>query len=68
MDKDEIGFILVFVILLGGLILIVFINRWQNGFKTDREICEENGGAYIEDLTSHHRDKCMYGLKGEVNE
>lgn len=54
MNKEEIGFILVFVITLGGMILIVFINSWQNGFKTDREICEENGGVYIEDLSSHH--------------
>ena len=63
--KETLGFILLFVIMVGGLILIVFINSWQNGFKTDRQICEENGGAYIEDLSAHNQHKCMYSFKGK---
>lgn len=65
LDKETLGFIVLFVIMVGGLILIVFVNSWQNGFKTDRQICEENGGVYIEDLSAHNQHKCMYGLKGE---
>ena len=65
LDKETLGFILLFVIMIGGLILIAFVNSWQNGFKTDRQICEENGGVYIEDLSAHNQHKCMYGLKGE---
>ena len=65
MDKETLGFILLFVIMVGGLILIAFTNSWQNSFKTDRQICEENGGVYIEDLSAHNQHKCMYGLKGE---
>ena len=64
-DKEILGFILLFVIMVGGLILIVFVNSWQNGFKTNRQICEENGGVYIEDLSAHNQHKCMYGLKGK---
>ena len=63
--KEMLGFTLVGILLFGSLVLIVFINSWQNGFKTDRELCEENGGVYIEDLSAHHRNQCMYGLKGE---
>ena len=64
-NKEMLGFTLLFVIMLGGIILIVFVDSWQNGFKTDRQICEENGGVYIEDLSAHNRHQCMYGLKGE---
>lgn len=63
MNKETLGFILLFVIMVGGLILIAFTNSWQNSFKTDRKICEENGGVYIEDLSAHNQHKCMYGLK-----
>lgn len=63
--KETLGFTLLFVIMVGGLILIAFVNSWQNDFKTDRQICEENGGVYIEDLSAHNQHKCMYGLKGE---
>lgn len=63
--KETLEFILLFVIFVGGMILIVFVNSWQNGFKTNRQICEENGGVYIEDLSAHNQHKCMYGLKGQ---
>lgn len=63
--KEELGFILLFVIMICGMILIVFINSYQNDFKTDRQICEENGGVYIEDLSAHNQHQCVYGLKGE---
>ena len=63
--KEELGFILLFVIMIFVVLLIAFINGWQNGFKTDRQICEENGGIYIEDLSAHNQHQCMYGLKGE---
>ena len=63
--KDALFFILLFIILFGVMILIVFINSWENGFKTERQICEENGGVYIEDLSAHNQHQCMYGLKGE---
>ena len=63
--KEKLGFILLCVIMVGGLILILFVNCWQNDFKTDWQICEENGGVYIEDLSAHNQHKCMYGLKGE---
>lgn len=65
LGKETLGFIVLFIIMVGGLILIAFVNSWQNGFKTDRQICEENGGVYIEDLSAHNQHKCMYGLKGE---
>jgi hypothetical protein len=65
-DKKEILFFILFGIFLAGtMILIVFIESWENGFKTERQICEENGGVYIEDLSSHNQHQCMYGLKGE---
>lgn len=63
--KEMLGFILLFIIMVGGMILIVFVNSYQNGFKNGRQICEENGGVYIEDLSAHNQHKCMYGLKGE---
>ena len=63
--KETLGFILLFIIMVGGMILIVFVNSLQNGFKTNRQICEENGGVYIEDLSAHNQHQCMYGLKGE---
>lgn len=64
-EKETLGFILLFVIMVGGIILIVFLNSRQNGFKTDKQICEENGGIYIEDLSAHNQHQCMYGLKGK---
>lgn len=64
-NEETLGFILLFVVLVCWLILVVFVNSWQNDFKTDRQICEENGGVYIEDLSAHNQHKCMYGLKGE---
>lgn len=63
--KDAFWLILLFVIIVCGMILIVFVDSWQNGFKTGRQICEENGGVYIEDLSAHNQNQCMYGLKGE---
>ena len=53
---------ILFIILLFSMIGIVFINSWENDFKTPRQICEENGGVYIEDLSAHNQNKCMYGL------
>ena len=53
---------IIFIILVIGMIAIVFINSWENDFKTPRQICEENGGVYIEDLSAHNQHKCMYGL------
>lgn len=64
-NEETLGFILLFVVMICWLILVVFVNSWQNDFKTDRQICEENGGVYIEDLSAHNQHKCMYGLKGE---
>lgn len=63
--KETLGFILLFVIMVGGIVLIAFINSWGNDFKTARQICEENSGVYIEDLSAHHQHQCMYGLKGD---
>jgi hypothetical protein len=63
--KETLGFILLFVIMIGGIILIIFVNSWQNDFKTDRQICEENGGVFVEELSAHNQNQCIYGLKGE---
>lgn len=60
--KEETWWIIIFVVMVVSMILIVFINSWQNGFKNQRQICEENGGVYIEDLSAHNQNKCMYGL------
>lgn len=65
MEEETLGFILLFVVMICWLILVVFVNSWQNDFKTDKQMCEENGGVYIEDLSAHNQHKCMYGLKGE---
>lgn len=64
-DREDIGFVLVIITIVVGVILIAFINGWENDFKSPRQLCEENGGVYIEDLSPHHQNKCMYGLKGD---
>ena len=63
--KETLGFILLFIIAVCAMILIVYVESWQNDFKTDRQRCEENGGVYIEDLSAHNQHQCIYGLKGE---
>lgn len=63
--KEETWWLIIFVVMVVSMILMVFINSWQNGFKTQRQICEENGGVYIEDLSAHNQHQCMYYLKGE---
>ncbi len=63
--KETLWFILLFIVMLGGIILIVFVNSLLNDFKTNRQICEENGGIYIEDFSFHNQNQCMYGFKGE---
>lgn len=65
-DREDIGWALVIITIVVGIILIAFINCWENDFKSPRQICEENGGVYIEDLSAYNQHKCMYGLKGGV--
>lgn len=62
-DREDICWLLFIIIIVVGSILIIFINCWENDFKSPRELCEENGGVYIEDLSAHNQNKCMYGLK-----
>lgn len=65
-EKEETLFFILFGIFLAGVIvLLIFIQCLEKDFKTDRQICEENGGVYIEDLSSHNQHQCMYGLKGK---
>lgn len=62
-DREDIAWALFIIIIVVGVILIIFINAWENDFKSPRQLCEENGGVYIEDLSAHNQNKCMYGLK-----
>lgn len=62
-DREDIGWLLFIIIILVGSILIIFINAREDDFKSPRQLCEENGGVYIEDLSAHNQNKCMYGLK-----
>lgn len=64
-DREDIGWALVIITIVVGIILIAFINGWENDFKSSRQLCEENGGVYIEDLSANNQHKCMYGLKGD---
>ena len=66
--KEEVWWVIITITMIVSLILIVFIDSWLNGFKTQRQICEENGGVYIEDLSSHNQHKCIYNLKGNDKE
>ena len=60
--QEETWWLIFIIVVTMSVILIVFINSWQNGFKTTRQLCEENGGIYIEDLSAHNQNKCMYSL------
>jgi len=57
-------FILPLILIISAIILII-VNKAENNWKTDRQICEENGGVYIEDLSAHNQNKCMYGLNNK---
>ena len=46
-DREYIGWALVIITIVVGIILIAFINIWENDFKSPRQLCEENGGVYI---------------------
>ena len=61
-EKNFFIFILPLILIISAILLII-VNKAENNWKTDRQICEENGGVYIEDLSVHNQHKCMYGLK-----
>lgn len=58
--SDKKGFVILFLLLLFIPMLAIIFHYLEKGFKSNRQICEEKGGTYIEDYSIKNQNMCVY--------
>ena len=66
MNEDIRDFSLIGLMVLMLVVVCILLNGISNGWKSNRQICEENGGTYVE--TYSKPDSCIYNRKGATDE
>lgn len=66
MNKDVRDVLLIGSALLIMVVSVILIDGISRNWKTNRQICEENGGTYVE--TYMKQDSCIYNRKGATDE